>query len=80
MAPNKIKSDVPQDHIGDNSKVISVVHLQTRDYRNNDLEDTVLALKVLNCTVGAGTNTHSSKAATNSSQAFKKQRENFLRG
>jgi hypothetical protein len=68
---NRIKTDVPKDHIGDDSKVISVAHLQSRDNRN-DLEDTVLALKVLNCTVG-GTNTHT-KVATNSSQAFKKQR------
>jgi hypothetical protein len=68
---NKIKSDVPQHHIADDSKVISVAHLQLRENRN-DLEDTVLALKVLNCTVG-GANTHT-KVATNSSQAYKKQK------
>jgi hypothetical protein len=48
---NKIKSDVPKNHIGDDSRVISVAYLQSRENRN-DLEDTVLALKVLNCTVG----------------------------
>ena len=68
---NKIKSDVPTDHISDDSRVISVAHLQSRA-NGNDLEDTVLALKVLNCTVG-GSNTQT-KVATNSSQAFKKQR------
>jgi hypothetical protein len=68
---NKIKSDVPKNHIGDNSRVISVAYLQSRENRN-DLEDTVLALKVLNCTVG-GNNTQT-RVATNSSQAYKKQK------
>jgi hypothetical protein len=56
----------------DDSKVISVAHLQTRDNRN-DLEDTILALQVLNCCTVGGTKTHT-KVDTNSSQAFQKKR------